>query len=174
MSSGASAGDGGVPGEPQPKKRRTDNDRGDGEDDELQHDGPVEEEETARKKMKEAGFDPDDVAKQCKLSDRARKAFDTPFDKMRPITYFCRVGDLKMCRYLLSKGASTTATSTCGWWFPMYTAALGGHLDVCKWLYAHGAKEDMGRRNTSGYTPLDGSFYGAARSRSQAVAVGSS
>ena len=152
MSSGASAGDGGVPGEPQPKKRRADNDR-DGKE-KFQHDGPVEDEETAREKMEEAGFDPDDVTKQCVLSKAARKAFNTRAEKLRPITYFCRVGDLKMCRYLLSKGASTTATSTDGFWFPMYTAALGGHLDVCKWLYAHGAEEDMGGRNTSGYTPL--------------------
>ena len=73
---------------------------------------------------------------------------------MHPMTYFCLIGDLKMCRYLLSKGASTTATSTCGWWFPMYAAAFMGPLDVCKWLYDHGAKEDVGRRNSSDYSPL--------------------
>ena len=43
-------------------------------DREFQHDGPVEDEETAREKMEEAGFDPDDVTKECKLSDNARKA----------------------------------------------------------------------------------------------------
>ena len=62
---------GGVAGEPQLKKRRTD-DRN--SEDEFQHDGPVEDEETAREKMEEAGFDPDDVTKECKLSDNARKA----------------------------------------------------------------------------------------------------
>ena len=59
-----------------------------------------------------------------------------------------------MCRYLLSKGASTTATNTRGWWFPMYAAALGGHLDVCKWMYIHGAEEDIGRRNVGNKSPL--------------------
>ena len=73
---------------------------------------------------------------------------------MRPITYFCRIGDLEMCRYLLSKGASTTATSRDTWWFPMYAAGFGGQLHVCKWLYDHGAEDDAGRRNTGIYTPL--------------------
>ena len=70
---------------------------------------------------------------------------------MHPMTYFCLIGDLKMCRYLLSKGASTTATSTDCIWFPMYSAAAGGHLNVCKWLYDHGAKEDIARRSTDNY-----------------------
>ena len=139
-------GGGGVAGEPQLKKRRT----------EFKHDGPVEDEETARKKMEEAGFDPDDVMKECTLSRSAHKACSSKSIglRMRPMTYFCRIGDLKMCRYLLSKGASTMATPTSGFWFPMYTAALGGHLDVCKWLYNHGAKDDISRSNSGNYTPL--------------------
>ena len=144
----ASVGDGGarrgLAGEPRSKKRRT----------ELKHDGPVENEETAREKMEEAGFDPDDVTKQCKLSYHACVASNTNRTlraKMHPMTYFCLIGDLKMCRYLLSKGASTTATSTDCIWFPMYSAAAGGHLNVCKWLYDHGAKEDIARRSTDNY-----------------------
>ena len=159
MSSGESVGGGGVAGEPRLKKRRTDNDR-DGED-RFQHDGPVEDEETAREKMKEAGFDPDDVTKQCELSLDARKAINMnyPGFSMGPMAYFCSIGDLEMCRYLLSKGASTTAISRNidhGNFaqHPMYAAARGGHLDVCKWLYKHGAEEDIGGRNTMGYTPL--------------------
>ena len=145
MSSDASVGDGGVAGEPRLKKRRT----------EFQHDGPVEDEETARKKMEEAGFDPNDVTKECRLSEDARKASNTHYNlRMHPMTYFCGIGDLKMCRYLLSKGASTTAANTDGFWFPTYAAALRDQLDVCKWLYAHGAKEDVGRRNSSDYSPL--------------------
>ena len=134
----------GLAGEPRSKKRRT----------ELKHDGPVENEETAREKMEEAGFDPDDVTKQCKLSYHACVASNTNRTlraKMHPMTYFCLIGDLKMCRYLLSKGASTTATSTDCIWFPMYSAAAGGHLNVCKWLYDHGAKEDIARRSTDNY-----------------------
>ena len=131
MSSGASVGDGGVAGE-----------------DGFQHDGPVEDEETAREKMEEAGFDPDDVTKECELSDHALETINIVRTlRMRPMAYFCGIGDLKMCRYLLSKGASTTATSTCGWWFPMYSAALGGHLDACKWLYDHGAEGDIIKTN---------------------------
>ena len=152
MSSDESVGGGGGAGEPKLKKRRTDD---------REHDGPVEDEETARKKMKEAGFDPDDVTKECELSEDARDPIgvddDLGYELMHPITYFCRIGDLKMFRYLLSKGASTTTTSTNGWWFPMYTAAIGGHLDVCKWLYNHGAEQDVGRRNgrtANGYSPL--------------------
>ena len=151
----ASVGDGGVASEPQPKGRRTDG------EDEYQHDGPVEVEETAREKMEEAGFDPDDVTKECELNVdllEARgllEAVGTMMyaPKLHPMTYCCRVGDLKMCRYLLSKGASTTATGTDGTLFPMFAAANGGHLDVCKWLYVHGAEEDIGRRNDD-YTPL--------------------
>ena len=148
-------GGGGVAGEPQLKKRRTDRD-GEGE---YQHDGPVENEETAREKMEEAGFDPDDVTKECKLSADAGDIGalqENGLDVMHPMTYFCLMGDLKMCRYLLSKGASTTATSTCGTWFPMYNAAIGRYLDVIKWLYDHGAEDDVGRRNlrNDGFTPL--------------------
>ena len=166
MSSDTSAGDGAVTGDSShAKKGRTDR--------EFQHDGPVEDEEAAREKMKEAGFDPDDVTKECTLSLDARKAINMDFlgfstTKIGPMAYFCRIGDLKMCRYLLSKGASTTATNASGWWFPMYTAALGSHLDVCEWLYDHGAEEDVCRQNFHYYTPLYRSFYGAARSRSQA------
>jgi len=160
MSSGASAGDtGGVPGEPQPKKRRTD--ARDGED-QIQHDGPVEDEETAREKMEVVGFDPDDVTKQCELSLLYKNLIQI-WVEIHPMTCFCRIGDLDMCRYLLSKGASTTAANTDGVWFPMYAAALGGHLDVCKWLFEHGAEEDIGRRNAGIYTPLR-----CAVSRSQA------
>jgi hypothetical protein len=36
----------------------------------------------------------------------------------------------------------------------MYTAALGGHLDVCKWLYDHGAEKHVSRRNAGNYSPL--------------------
>ena len=148
MSSDTSAGDGAVTGDSSHvKKGRTDR--------EFQHDGPVEVEETAREKMEVAGFDPDDVTKECELNVDLLEArglleavgtmMNSP--KLHPMIYCCRIGDLKMCRYLLSKGASTTATSTNGTWFPMFAAAHGGHLDVCKWLYVHGAEEDIGRRS---------------------------
>ena len=73
-------GDGWVASEPQPKERRT------GTEDEFQHDGPVEDEETARGKMEEAGFDPDDVTKECELNEHAMESFGL-HEKMHPMTY---------------------------------------------------------------------------------------
>ena len=55
-------------------------------DREFQHDGPVEDEETAREKMEEAGFDPDDVTKECELNEHAMESFGL-HEKMHPMTY---------------------------------------------------------------------------------------
>ena len=117
--------------------------------------GPMDDEETARKKLEEAGFDPD-------------KPLDPVFPLMYPdhfpVTYFCSVGDLMMCRYLLSKGASTTQS-----WVdddeddakglnslpsPMFAAARGGHLDICKWLCEYGASKDIQTTNNYYCSPL--------------------
>ena len=59
-----------------------------------------------------------------------------------------------MCRYLASRGASTTKASSCGDWSPMLAAAYGGHLDVCKFLFANGAKSNIRRESADGWTPL--------------------
>ena len=122
--------------------------------------GPMEEEATARKKLQDAGFDPD--------SPRLLRAVIPSggwYDNA--MARFCRVGDLKMCRYLLFKGASATQTwndddddddedddsdddvdanTICS---PMYAAALGGNLDICKWLCQHGGRGDI--RNVNRY-----------------------
>jgi len=69
-----------------------------------------------------------------------------------PMEYFARIGDLPMCRFLLSEGAATT--SEYEYWFPMLAAARGGHLNVCKWLCQFDAREDMHAINSFGHTPL--------------------
>lgn len=120
--------------------------------------GPMEEEATARKKLQDAGFDPD--------SPRLLQAVIPSggwYDNA--MARFCRVGDLKMCRYLLFKGASATQTwnaddddnsindgsnvnTICS---PLYAAAQGGNLDICKWLCQHGGRGDI--RNKNRYWP---------------------
>ena len=132
--------------------------------------GPMYDEATARKMLEEAelipigiahgseaviGFDPDDEA----LDNRyVVWAYTTGFHgaEVTPMIYFAREGDLKMCRYLVSRGASATKASSCGRWFPMFAAVIGRHFDVCKFLYANGAKSDIRRESFEYYrwTPL--------------------
>ena len=162
MSSNALAGGGEVAGDPRSKKQRTSETR----KIEFQPDGPVEDEATAREKMEKAGFDPDDVKNQCRLTDEAAGDIGLLHGErtMSPMSYFGGLCDLKMCRYLLSKGASTTEASEyqytdkrC-WWFPMYSAACKGQLEVCKWLYKHGADRDIKKTNYCDFSPLNCSF----------------
>ena len=134
--------------------------------------GPMDDEETARKKLKKVGFDPDRPANS--ISGIQIEGY---FDNYLPMSYFCAVGDLRMCRYLLSKGASTTQS-----WVddddddsddevnnipsPMYAAAFGGQLEICKWLCDHGARKDIRKENAHFLTPLCESVA-QARGRSQ-------
>ena len=105
------------------------------------------------------GFSATDVDKECAV----RHKFGS--NSMTAMIYFARRGDLKMCRYLVSRGASTTKRSTTYdqsrvWddvgetWWPMYTAANAGHLDICEFLYAHGAKDDIRKADRDGWTPF--------------------
>mmetsp|Transcript_33625 Transcript_33625/g.38475 ORF Transcript_33625/g.38475 Transcript_33625/m.38475 type:complete len:111 (-) Transcript_33625:9-341(-) len=95
------------------------------------HDDPastvvMEEEKNARKLLKEAGFDADQINKQCTVRCGGYKT---------PMNYFCSEGNLKMCRYLLSRGADCTFMSKGGWSFPMLNAATSGNLNVCRLLF---------------------------------------
>ena len=139
-------------------------------------DGPIEDEETARQKMRDAkvghgpwkgsrkvgkrsGFDPNNVTDPLQSSEYD----DEDMFKMTPMGYFATEGDLPMMRWLYSKGASTRDENV-GFYFPMYCAATHGHLNVCKWLYDHGAAQDIKRRtqaacvaSVNGISPLRGS-----------------
>ena len=139
--------------------------------------GPMDDEETAREKLEEAEFDPDKP--DDLLHDTSVKDIFGSFNAM---SYFCTLGDLQMCRYLLSKGASTTQS-----WdddfdvddydsdddpdirelnripSPMYAAARGGHLNICKLLCEHGARGDIRKTNDFFYSPLCVAIYVAGR-----------
>ena len=115
--------------------------------------GPMEDEATARKKLQDAGFDPDSPQLVHHFGDEI----------LIPMTHFCRIGDLKMCRYLLSKGALATQT-----WHddsdddddanyiisPMSAAASGGHVHICKWLCEHGGRGDIRKVNRHWFSPI--------------------
>ena len=132
--------------EPEPKRRRL-----------LKVDGDIEDEETARQKMRNAevgpgpwkgrrktaertGFDPNNVTKPMLGSPYD----DEDYFKITPMGYFAQKGDLPMMRWLYANGANTRDTNV-SFWFPMYAATVHGHLDACKWLYEHGAADDITR-----------------------------
>ena len=134
--------------------------------------GPMYDEATARKMLKEAvrveayynedgegaviGFDPDDAALDNLYEAPVViiRVGSIPRHKITPMMHFAREGGLKMCRYLASRGASTTKASGRGDWSPMFAAAYGGHLDVCKFLFANGANSEIRRETPDGWTPL--------------------
>ena len=80
-------------------------------------DGEVENEADASAKLIERGFNPDNVGE---ASRPLGEPCIYPRKLLNPMTYFCIKGDLKMCRYLLSRGASTTASTREN--YDMYTA----------------------------------------------------
>ena len=129
--------------------------------------GPVEDDETARRKMRDAfvyergvngtrgecvGFDPDNVA-----GVKSTRPFDEDTLDKNAITamgYFAI--SLPMMRWLYVNGADTRDVDVAVW-FPMYNAAASGHLGVCRWLFDHGAAKDIKRRihpyNLSSWAP---------------------
>ena len=146
---------------PQSKRQK----RGDGVEEAFG--GPMYDEATARKMLKEVvlvsaenaedgeaviGFDPDDTA-----LDNLYFVDDGNFEGMEvtPMVYFAQMGDIKMCRYLVSRGASTTNRSEeLGLLFPMLMAAQEGHLNICMLLYVNGAQNDVRRTEKEGWTPF--------------------
>jgi len=108
----------------------------------------MEEEKNARKLLKEAGFDADQINKKCNPATGGYKT-------QTPMNYFCREGNLKMCRYLLSRGAECTSMSKGGEDFPMLNAAISGNLNVCRLLFHEGGvAADVRRRNLFHSSPL--------------------
>jgi hypothetical protein len=111
--------------------------------------GPIEDTDIAIQKMKNCGFD---LYKDINRGMTRFLGGSYHGEWFTPMVYFVIKGDLKMCRYLFVNGAKCTQT-----WrhFPLYFAAREGHMDICKWLYEYGAKEEIQRRNPIGVgTPL--------------------
>ena len=126
--------------------------------------GPMYDEATARKMLKEVRFEDGDED-EFQGFDPNDAALDNTYDVFggnTPLIHFALTGDAKMCRYLISRGASTTkAADDNNFYFPMYVAALRGHLDLCKVLYENGAQNDVRRMNRDSLTPFFvASIYG--------------
>ncbi len=120
--------------------------------------GPVEDDETARRKMRDAevykrgvrgtrgeydGFDPENVG-DVKYVKNYRRPYDSPIYTIKPMGYFARFGDLPMMRWLYVNGADTRDEDV-DYWFPMVLAAAAGHNEACRWLFVHGAAKDIKR-----------------------------
>ena len=80
--------------------------------------GPMEDEESARQKLEKAGFDPGAVNEAVYVTDEVWAHYEDGEEadewEATPLIYFCRAGDVKMCRYLIAKGASITKFSDKG------------------------------------------------------------
>ena len=111
----------------------------------------IEDEATAREKLEEAKYDPDNVSETTFMKTMKRKR--TGPDIKTPLIHFCWTEDMQMVRYLhYKRGASTTASTPKGYFFPLFMACLQGNFELCKWLYEHGAEKDI-QRITRGHAP---------------------
>ena len=151
----SSVGNNGI-AEPEAKRRRI-----------LDAGGPIEDDETARQKMRDAKvykkgvastsgdydrFDPNDVSAVKGVNDHELSAGITAMG------YFAKKGDLPMMRWLYVNGADTRDEDVANY-FPMLAAARRGRMDICKWLFQHGAAGDIKRRALpTGETPLSAIF----------------
>ena len=93
-----------------------------------------------------AGFDPDNVSDVQSIEEQHRVAEDL----ITPMGYFAEKGDLPMMRWLYVNGACTRDEDAGFFYYPMYAAAFRGHLGACKWLFQHGAAEDVHSITLSG------------------------
>ena len=99
---------------------------------------------------KDLHFDPDKLDILYYVDDG-----DFGGEQMTAMTYFAKKGDAKMCRYLISRGASTTKMDDEEGSFPMHEAAEEGHLDICKVLYENGASYHIWKEHSLyGWTPF--------------------
>ena len=103
----------------------------------------ADEVQQARALLKEKGFDPDDVSK--------KKGIWTP------MIYFVQQRNLKMCRYLLFRGADCRTTDIMGR-SPMLIAARCGYLDVVQFLH-HDGGVDIRQQNLFGESALSAALF---------------
>mmetsp|Transcript_28322 Transcript_28322/g.81913 ORF Transcript_28322/g.81913 Transcript_28322/m.81913 type:complete len:298 (-) Transcript_28322:664-1557(-) len=123
--------------------------------------GPMDDEATARRKLEKAGFNPDAPVDDTVWRDDEGNGGGHFFGVyITPMIYFCGIGDVKMCRYLLSRGASTTKMDEVemvdddAFWCPMYAAADSGNVDLCNLIFSNGAESDIRRINADGWAPF--------------------
>lgn len=118
-------------------------------------DGPIEEEDVAKSKLKEATFEEDNFTRE-KTYVRAPYCADNVIAlwSATPFMYFCGKGDFRMCRFLLSKGASASEIAKRdGFCSGMRAAAMSGKLEMCQWLHRNGVAVYDGKMQ-SGHTTL--------------------
>ena len=89
------------------------------------------------------GFDPQNVREI-----KGNHGWSMDPERISPMGYFCREGDLPMVRWLYVNGADPRDENV-GLHFAMYLAAVHGRIEVCKWLCDHGAARDVKRRTVS-------------------------
>ncbi|CAB9510444.1 expressed unknown protein [Seminavis robusta] len=104
--------------------------------------GIIEDEATAKRKLKEAGFDPNDCISAIDPPRSMKPPEVYLWHSITPMTYFCFFGDLPMCRYIHSHGGATTRAGR-EFWYPMYAAVLRCHLEICQFLFENGARVDV-------------------------------
>ena len=115
-------------------------------------DGPIEDDKTALEKLRNAGFDPDDV--HTARSDLAPNGGLGGCINITPMAHFAHLDDLPMCRYLYHvRGAVTTKAAQEHRtrpdepveWYPILSAACRYRydFDIVKWLYQNGAKSEV-------------------------------
>ena len=129
------------------------------EDFEILESGTREECEIfARGELREKGFDPE------KLNEEVEVHFEYDDElenrSLSPMLYYAEIGNLKMCRYLLSRGADCTLANHNEeeYVFPMLIAANRGKFHTCKWLYANGAADDIRRQDHDGMNAMHASL----------------
>ena len=97
-----------------------------------------EEDTTVRALLTEERFDPNDLNKRNEFW-------------WTPLTYFSYKGNVTMIRYLIARGADCRKTDAEGY-FPLYIAAIYGHLEIIKLIYHHGgAHEDVRKHTGNGW-----------------------
>jgi hypothetical protein len=101
------------------------------------------------------GFDPDNIGDVKSIDEDDEDTLDS--NAITPMSYFASIGDLRMMRWLYINGADTRDEDV-AFWFPMLNAADNGHIEVCKWLFDHGAAKDVKRRTRWNETPLSAAF----------------